>query len=282
MTRPHNILRLHVFIGAWGSYPRKEADLKLCDRKCYNTNSKAGYFYIGAAAQHSPTVRIIGFRRDPSSWKRSVRAMQINVKRWRKENSEREVIKNSNVQNVRLEKLNTVVKKNTSDVGNYILVDFNQVNNLLRSAKSQYCEKQTLKLELGAKNMLTGYVVDFEVMSKVIAPWQKTSEASQVLNSEYGMKDIKGNVILGSSTPMEMEAAFTLWKRSTSLGFRYIAVSSDGDCKTFSYLCRKNVYGPDIVIKKEECIDHVSKRLGTALRSTVKDFRAQVVNLMVV
>ncbi|GFW08262.1 uncharacterized protein TNCV_1655771 [Trichonephila clavipes] len=73
-----------------------------------------------------------------------------------------------------------------------------------------------------------------------------------------------------------MEAAFTLWKRSTSLGFRYIAVSSDGDCKTFSYLCQKKVYGPDIVIKKEGCIDHVSKRLGTALRSTVKDFRAQV------
>ncbi|GFS54368.1 uncharacterized protein TNCV_4808721 [Trichonephila clavipes] len=34
---------------------------------------------------------------------------------------------------------------------------------------------------------------------------------------------------LGSSTSMEMEAAFTLWKRSTSLGFRYITVLSDGD-----------------------------------------------------
>ncbi|GFV12285.1 uncharacterized protein TNCV_1537811 [Trichonephila clavipes] len=83
--------------------------------------------------------------------KLSVRALQMNVKRWHKENSEREVIKSSNVQNVRLEKLNTVVKKDTSAVGNYILVYFNQVNNLLRSAKGQYCEKQTLKLELGAK-----------------------------------------------------------------------------------------------------------------------------------
>ncbi|GFT19931.1 uncharacterized protein TNCV_4993571 [Trichonephila clavipes] len=72
-----------------------------------------------------------------------------------------------------------------------------------------------------------------------------------------------------------MEAALTLWKRSTSLGFRYITVLSDGDCKTFNYLCEKKVYGPDIVIKKEECINHVSKRLGTALRSTVKDCRAQ-------
>ncbi|GFV48677.1 uncharacterized protein TNCV_292901 [Trichonephila clavipes] len=47
-------------------------------------------------------------------------------------------------------------------------------------------------------DMLTEYVVDFEVMS--------------------------------SSTSMEMEAALTLWKRSTSLGFRYITVLSDGDC----------------------------------------------------
>ncbi|GFY39299.1 hypothetical protein TNIN_207981 [Trichonephila inaurata madagascariensis] len=83
--------------------------------------------------------------------KRSVRALQMNEKRWRKENYECEVTKNSNVQNVRLEKLNTMVEKEKSAVGNYILVDFNQVNNLLQSAKCQYCEKQTLKLERGAK-----------------------------------------------------------------------------------------------------------------------------------
>ncbi|GFW44034.1 uncharacterized protein TNCV_997991 [Trichonephila clavipes] len=33
------------------------------------------------------------------------------------------------------------------------------------------------------------------------------------------------------------------------------------------------------VISKEECINHVSKRLGTALRSTVKDCRAQGISL---
>ncbi|GFY31197.1 hypothetical protein TNCV_751601 [Trichonephila clavipes] len=83
--------------------------------------------------------------------KRSVRALQMNEKRWCKAKVDCEVNKNSVFSNVRLEKLNTVVKKDTSAIGNYILVDFNQVNNLLRSAKCQYCEKQTLKLELGAK-----------------------------------------------------------------------------------------------------------------------------------
>ncbi|GFS28921.1 hypothetical protein TNIN_464851 [Trichonephila inaurata madagascariensis] len=46
-----------------------------------------------------------------------------------------------------------MVEKDTSAVGNYILVDFNQVNNLLRNAKYQYCEKQTSKLERGAKRV---------------------------------------------------------------------------------------------------------------------------------
>ncbi|PRD23637.1 UNVERIFIED_CONTAM: hypothetical protein NCL1_45850 [Trichonephila clavipes] len=147
----------------------------------------------------------------------SARAFQRNVKRWRKENSEREGIQNSNVQNVGLEKLNTVVKKDTSDVVNYILVDYNQVNNLLRNPFSSttygkcarrlniaytlaseniYAEihreikhaykngaeitdlsvscdgtwlthGQTSLIDVGCIiDMLTGYVVDFGVMSK--------------------------------------------------------------------------------------------------------------------
>ncbi|GFV22827.1 uncharacterized protein TNCV_4962421 [Trichonephila clavipes] len=40
-----------------------------------------------------------------------------------------------------------------------------------------------------------------------------------------------------------------------------------------------NVYGRETQIKKEECINHVSKRLGTALRQTVKDWRMKDVTL---
>ncbi|GFX71830.1 uncharacterized protein TNCV_2010671 [Trichonephila clavipes] len=133
-------------------------------------------------------------------------------------------------------------------------------------------------------DMLTGYVVDFEVMSKVCrhcsVAKNKLGQSSAEFSIWYeGHKSECDINHLGSSTSMEMEAALTLWKRSTSLGFRYITVLSDGDCKTFNYLCEKKVYGPDIVIKKEECINHVSKRLGTALRSTVKDCRAQGISL---
>lgn len=78
---------------------------------------------------------------------------------------------------------------------------------------------------------------------------------------------------------MEMEAALILWSRSLSFGFRYVTLLSDGDCKTYNYITEKNIYGPGIQIKKEECVNHVSKRLGTALRGAVKDWRVKGVNL---
>ncbi|GFW62668.1 uncharacterized protein TNCV_2624311 [Trichonephila clavipes] len=80
-------------------------------------------------------------------------------------------------------------------------------------------------------DMLTGYVVDFEVMNP--------HHLDSVILQYYPM---------------------VIVKRLTTCA-------------------RKKVYGPDIVIKKEECINHVSKRLGTALRSTVKDCRAQGISL---
>ncbi|GFU98207.1 hypothetical protein TNCV_4289751 [Trichonephila clavipes] len=83
--------------------------------------------------------------------KRSVRALQMNEKRWCKAKVDCEVNKNSVLKCTPGKIEHCGKKKDTSAIGNYILVDFNQVNNLLRSAKCQYCEKQTLKLELGAK-----------------------------------------------------------------------------------------------------------------------------------
>ena len=45
----------------------------------------------------------------------------------------------------------------------------------------------------------------------------------------------------------------------------YTTMLSDGDARTFNHLSSLRVYG-DVELQKEECINHVSKRLGTALR----------------
>ncbi|GFV05530.1 uncharacterized protein TNCV_227411 [Trichonephila clavipes] len=71
-------------------------------------------------------------------------------------------------------------------------------------------------------DMLTGYVVDFEVMSKVCrhcsVAKNKLGQSSAEFSIWYeGHKSECDINHLGSSTSMEMEAALTLWKRSTSL-----------------------------------------------------------------
>ncbi|GFO04327.1 hypothetical protein PoB_003083200 [Plakobranchus ocellatus] len=66
---------------------------------------------------------------------------------------------------------------------------------------------------------------------------------------------------------MEVEAALVLWKRSTQHQMRYTVLVGDGDTKTFLALSNGNIYGGDCPIEKEECVNHVSKRLNTGLRN---------------
>ncbi|XP_070176739.1 uncharacterized protein [Littorina saxatilis] len=68
----------------------------------------------------------------------------------------------------------------------------------------------------------------------------------------------------GSSGMMEVEAARVIWRRSVNTNkLRYTTLLSDGDSKTFTELNDIKPYGEDIHIDKEECVNHVSKRLGT-------------------
>ncbi|KAK3765279.1 hypothetical protein RRG08_062839 [Elysia crispata] len=67
---------------------------------------------------------------------------------------------------------------------------------------------------------------------------------------------------------MEVEAAKTIFFRSLGRGLRYTTLVADGDCKTFNELQELRPYG-DTSICKEECTNHVSKRLGTNLRNLV-------------
>ncbi|GFY21116.1 uncharacterized protein TNCV_3991601 [Trichonephila clavipes] len=84
---------------------------------------------------------------------------------------------------------------------------------------------------------------------------------------------------VGTSGAMEMKAAAKIWSRSEACGFRYTTLLSDGDAKTHKFLNSLKIYGPDVEILKEECINHVSKRLGTSLRNLVKDWRAKGITL---
>eukprot|EP00745_Piridium_sociabile_P007986 TRINITY_DN15350_c0_g1_i2.p1 TRINITY_DN15350_c0_g1~~TRINITY_DN15350_c0_g1_i2.p1 ORF type:complete len:326 (+),score=78.28 TRINITY_DN15350_c0_g1_i2:211-1188(+) len=79
---------------------------------------------------------------------------------------------------------------------------------------------------------------------------------------------------------MEVEAARVLWRRSVQRHkLRYTLLLSDGDAKTFTELNNIKPYGEGVIIEKEECINHVSKRLGSALRNLVADCRKRGITL---
>ncbi|RUS81634.1 hypothetical protein EGW08_010597 [Elysia chlorotica] len=76
----------------------------------------------------------------------------------------------------------------------------------------------------------------------------------------------------GSPGMMEVKAAEVLWCRSVEdHKLRYTTMVSDGDSKAHTNLLKVQPYGLDETIDKEDCINHVGKRLGAALRNLVSD-----------
>ncbi|GFW85009.1 uncharacterized protein TNCV_1612581 [Trichonephila clavipes] len=131
---------------------------------------------------------------------------------------------------------------------------------------------------------LTGFFMDLEIMSKCHIECEHAKsglgEHSAEFHVWYEGHISSGDINhIGSSCAMEQEAALKFWQRSEDSGFRYTTLLSDDDVKTYQYLNTKEVYGPEIKIKKEKCVNHVSKRLVTSLRKAVKEWRARGVSL---
>ncbi|GFW13646.1 uncharacterized protein TNCV_1211121 [Trichonephila clavipes] len=128
-------------------------------------------------------------------------------------------------------------------------------------------------------DILTGLIIDYEILSKY-CPECTTAKRDLGENSaEYSIwykshqEECSENYV-GSSNAMEVKAAEILWKRSIkNCGMRYVSILSDGDAKTYQHLSSLNVYGNCIKIAKEECINHVAKRLGTGLRNKILEWR---------
>ncbi|XP_076663602.1 uncharacterized protein LOC143366414 [Andrena cerasifolii] len=130
---------------------------------------------------------------------------------------------------------------------------------------------------------MTGFVVDYNVMSKychmcAIRTTEFEADSPEFVewkkvHVEIGECQINFE---GSSGRMEIAAAEAMWKRSIEhCNMRYTRMLSDGDAKTHTYLQSLQVYGPDIDIRKEECANHIAKRMGNGLRNVVKEWRAK-------
>ena len=66
---------------------------------------------------------------------------------------------------------------------------------------------------------------------------------------------------------MEPIGTVEMFQSSVSHGLRYKWLISDGDSKTHSMLLQRQPYGKDHLVEKMDCVGHVQKRMGTALRN---------------
>ncbi len=73
---------------------------------------------------------------------------------------------------------------------------------------------------------------------------------------------------------MEAVGVMEIYNRSEAKhNLRYIPFVGDGDSKSYSKVCQERPYGPSIFIPKQDCISHVTKRMGTHLRNLHKEYK---------
>ena len=124
--------------------------------------------------------------------------------------------------------------------------------------------------------LVTGLPLDHEVLSNFcgkcnIMEQSDSSEEWKLKHSRNCLKNFEG-----SANAMEVECALRMWKRSIEKNsMRYTTMLCDGDSKSFDAISDAQAYGPDVVIKKEDCVNHISKRMGTALRNLVSEAKAK-------
>ena len=72
---------------------------------------------------------------------------------------------------------------------------------------------------------------------------------------------------------MEKEGVLEMYRRSVQLhNIFYDPFIGDGDSSTYQSVVKEAIYGPWKTVRKEECINHVAKRMGCRFRSIVSDF----------
>ncbi|XP_066970853.1 uncharacterized protein [Macrobrachium rosenbergii] len=133
----------------------------------------------------------------------------------------------------------------------------------------------------------TGFVLDFETLSNYCVSCQRAEEDLSkhlITEEEFTQKIIEhahkcDKNFSGTSEAMEKEAAQRLWARSVKNNkMRYVTFVGDGDSSAFEGIkSMNNGNGPyNIPVTKQECIDHLSKRLVRRLKNLKKELSIDV------
>ncbi|XP_050730167.1 uncharacterized protein LOC127005398 isoform X2 [Eriocheir sinensis] len=133
-------------------------------------------------------------------------------------------------------------------------------------------------------------ILDYETLSKVCNACSRkkaelknkniTKEQFEEWYKEHSSSCDKN--FEGTSLGMKPGAAVRLWQRSLDHNMRYTTYISDGDSIAFNAIKRLNKgegpYGEEHEVVKEECVHHLSRKLGTALRALYTGTHTKVVD----
>ena len=76
---------------------------------------------------------------------------------------------------------------------------------------------------------------------------------------------------------MEVEGAVRIYQWSEEKHkLRCIPYVGDGDSESYTIVKNAAPYGPAVYIDKEECIAHVTKRMGSNLRALVNKYSGKL------
>ena len=71
-----------------------------------------------------------------------------------------------------------------------------------------------------------------------------------------------------------------MYKRSIKLhNIRYRPFIGDGDSSSYSLVEKSAPYGPLLDILKSECVNHVTKRMGSGLRKLLQEYKGNTLFL---
>ena len=124
----------------------------------------------------------------------------------------------------------------------------------------------------------TGEVLDYEIKSLVCYQCRahKKTENNHAEYDEWVKSHEKDCMINhdGSSESMETEGTISIFKRSIEKrGLQYTIFVGDGDSSCYGKV--KEAMSEIYDMQKEECVGHIQKRMGTALRKFVADNKGQ-------
>lgn len=124
-------------------------------------------------------------------------------------------------------------------------------------------------------DVISGMTIDYEVLSNFC----RSCAIMQKKKDKKAFEEWRKTVHVGTcqkhfdgkSGSMEPVGAERIWGRSQDKGFRYVSFIGDGDSSSYKTVCNmqggKGPYSDaGINVVKEECINHVQKRMGTRLR----------------